>query len=124
MSHLCFSFSEWNDTNTTECQQCGKTFAKHKDLIFHTRHACCYQKCRIRTVKRDDGFNRPGSLDCNQCGKTFKRLKDLNYHVRYLCGIRGIQCPYCSKCYTYTSNVKYHISRYHQGKEVYYNKLY
>ncbi|XP_076621316.1 uncharacterized protein LOC143341872 isoform X6 [Colletes latitarsis] len=120
---------EWNDsscakTSSTKCQQCGKTFTKHKDLIFHTRHACCYQKRRTRTAKRADGFNCPGSLDCNQCGKTFKRLKDLNYHVRYLCGIRGIQCPYCSKCYTYTSNVKYHISRYHQGKEVYYNKLY
>ncbi|XP_046142396.1 uncharacterized protein LOC117606608 isoform X10 [Osmia lignaria lignaria] len=116
---------DWNDSkaNATNCSQCGKTFLKQRDLIFHARHACD-QIRKIRTVKRAGAFLYAGNLDCDRCGKTFKRRKDLNYHVRHLCGIRGIQCPYCNKCYTYTSNVKYHISRYHQGKEVYYNKLF
>lgn len=98
-------------------------FPKQRDLVFHLKHACD-QKRKIRSVKSVAAFLYGTNLDCNQCGKTFKRRKDLNYHVRHLCGIRGIQCPYCNKCYTYTSNVKYHISRYHEGKEVYYNKLF
>ncbi|XP_068976232.1 uncharacterized protein LOC117160031 isoform X8 [Bombus vancouverensis nearcticus] len=120
---------EWNDTssrsktNATKCSQCGKMFPKQRDLVFHLKHACD-QKRKIRSVKSVAAFLYGTNLDCNQCGKTFKRRKDLNYHVRHLCGIRGIQCPYCNKCYTYTSNVKYHISRYHEGKEVYYNKLF
>ncbi|XP_076287964.1 uncharacterized protein LOC143212736 [Lasioglossum baleicum] len=118
--------NKWNDTSclkANRCPQCGKCFAKHRDLIFHARHACCEPKRKIRAVKRAGAFHCGSSLDCIQCGKTFKRRKDLNYHVRHLCGIRGIQCPYCHKCYTYTSNVKYHIRRCHKGKEVYYNKL-
>ncbi|XP_076172931.1 uncharacterized protein LOC143149450 isoform X9 [Ptiloglossa arizonensis] len=120
---------EWNDSScakssAAKCQQCGKTFLTRRELLVHTRHLCHYQERKIHSARRADGFNYAGSLDCNQCGKTFKRPKDLNYHVRHLCGIRGIQCPYCSKCYTYTSNVKYHISRCHAGKEIYYNKLY
>ncbi|XP_076222202.1 uncharacterized protein LOC116434039 isoform X21 [Nomia melanderi] len=105
---------EWTDMKVNRCPQCGTCFEKYRDLLFHARRACCEPKRKIRFAS---------SLDCAQCGKTFKRRKDLNYHVRHLCGIKGIQCPYCSKCYTYTSNVKYHISRYHKGKEVYYNKL-
>ena len=128
ISCLCFNFSEWNDssrskTNATKCLQCGKTFLKQRDLVFHAKHVCD-QKRKSRSVKSAGAFLYGGNLDCNQCGKTFKRQKDLNYHIRHLCGIRGIQCPYCSKCYTYTSNVKYHISRYHEGKKVYYNKLF
>ncbi|XP_076753831.1 uncharacterized protein LOC143425135 isoform X7 [Xylocopa sonorina] len=120
---------EWNGSsshskmNAAKCPPCGKTFAKHRELAFHARQHACEQKRRIRCVKRADAFLCGNSLDCDRCGKTFKRRKDLNYHVRHLCGIRGIQCPYCNKCYTYTSNVKYHISRCHKGKEVYYNKL-
>ncbi|XP_043527215.1 protein jim lovell-like isoform X9 [Frieseomelitta varia] len=119
---------EWNDssrskTNAAKCLQCGKTFLKQRDLVFHAKHACEQKRKSSRSVKSAGAFLYGGNLDCNQCGKTFKRRKDLNYHIRHLCGIRGIQCPYCSKCYTYTSNVKYHISRCHAGKEVYYNKL-
>ncbi|OAD57281.1 Zinc finger protein ZFMSA12A [Eufriesea mexicana] len=105
------------------CSQCGKTFPAKWDMIFHAKHACD-RKRKIRSAKSVGAFLYDHDLDCNRCGKTFKRRKDLNYHVRHLCGIRGIQCPYCNKCYTYTSNVKYHITRYHKGKEVYYNKLY
>ncbi|CAL7939904.1 unnamed protein product [Xylocopa violacea] len=109
--------------NAAKCPPCGKMFAKHRELAFHAKQHACEQKRRIRCVKRAAAFLCGNSLDCDRCGKTFKRRKDLNYHVRHLCGIRGIQCPYCNKCYTYTSNVKYHISRCHKGKEVYYNKL-
>ncbi|XP_031367343.1 zinc finger protein 771-like [Apis dorsata] len=67
-------------------------------------------------MKNSDAYLYGNDLDCNRCGKRFKRRKDLNYHIRHLCGIRGIQCPYCNKCYTYSSNVKYHISRNYQGE--------
>ncbi|XP_006567589.1 protein jim lovell isoform X14 [Apis mellifera] len=110
-------------TNAIECSKCGKTFPKQRDLTFHVRHAC-EEKYKIRSMKNSDAYLYGNDLDCNRCGKRFKRRKDLNYHIRHLCGIRGIQCPYCNKCYTYSSNVKYHISRYHEGKEVYYNKLF
>ncbi|XP_053996950.1 zinc finger protein 271-like [Hylaeus anthracinus] len=120
---VVWDISSFSKINSNECEQCGEMFAKLGDLIYHTQNTCCYQKHRI-LPPNPDGYNAPSSLDCVQCGKTFKRLKDVNYHIRHLCGIRGIQCPYCKKCYTYTSNVKYHINRYHKGKKVYYNKIY
>ncbi|XP_017887198.1 zinc finger and BTB domain-containing protein 17-like isoform X9 [Ceratina calcarata] len=121
---------DWHDSreshgkvNMMKCLQCGKSFLEPRDMM---KHACEQKWNKTRRAKYTPrSCLYDNNLGCNQCGKRFKRRKDLNYHVRYLCGNRTrLQCPYCYKCYKYTSSIKYHINHTHKGKDVIYNKLF
>ncbi|XP_075417186.1 zinc finger protein 18-like isoform X1 [Tenrec ecaudatus] len=111
------------------CRECGKTFYRNSQLVFHqrthTREA--YFQCPTcqRTFLRSSDFVKHQRIHtgekpckCDYCGKGFSDFSGLRHHEKIHTGEKPYKCPICEKSFIQRSNFNRH-QRVHTGEKPY-----
>ena len=80
-----------------ECSSCTQTFASRGGLIQHVQHI----------------HDKKPRYKCESCGKGFSVRLDYCDHMAAHSGIKRNVCIVCKKRFTYSRNLKAHVSRCH-----------
>ncbi|KAL6090810.1 hypothetical protein STEG23_013236 [Scotinomys teguina] len=111
------------------CRDCGKTFYRNSQLVFHQRthtgetyfHCPICKKAFLRSsdfVKHQRTHTGEKPCKCDHCGKGFSDLSGLRYHEKIHTGEKPFKCPICEKRFIQRSNFNRH-QRVHTGEKPY-----
>ncbi|XP_040099269.1 zinc finger protein 18 isoform X2 [Oryx dammah] len=111
------------------CRECGKTFYRNSQLVFHQRthsretyfQCPTCQKAFLRSssfVKHQRVHTGEKPCKCDYCGKGFSDFSGLRYHKKIHTGEKPYKCPVCEKSFIQRSNFNRH-QRVHTGEKPY-----
>jgi len=110
--HMGVHEDERRKKNTEMCPHCGEEF-RYVDK--HIQRTQCNLPEHERTAKE----NISKDFICEHCLKAFERKAYLNYHIKCVHSERNIFCDQCDyKTYS-NNNLRMHIVRVHEKKELY-----
>lgn len=111
------------------CRECGKTFYRNSQLVFHQRTHTGEAYFQCPTCKK--AFLRSSDLvkhqrihtgekpcKCDYCGKGFSDFSGLRHHEKIHTGEKPYKCPICEKSFIQRSNFNRH-QRVHTGEKPY-----
>ncbi|KAM8819532.1 zinc finger protein 18 isoform 1-T3 [Rhynchonycteris naso] len=109
------------------CRQCGKTFCRSSQLVFHQRthtgqtyfQCPTCQKAFLRSAdlaKHQRTHTGQTYFQCPTCQKAFLRSADLAKHQRTHTGQTYFQCPTCQKAFLRSADLAKH-QRTHTGEK-------
>ncbi|XP_006761752.1 PREDICTED: zinc finger protein 18 isoform X2 [Myotis davidii] len=111
------------------CRECGKTFYRNSQLVFHQRihtrekYFQCLT-CR-KAFRRSADFMKHQRIHtgekpckCDYCGKGFSDFSRLRHHEKIHTGEKPYKCPICEKSFIQRSNFNRH-QRVHTGEKPY-----
>ncbi|XP_073088968.1 zinc finger protein 18-like [Manis javanica] len=111
------------------CRECGKTFYRNSQLVFHQRSHTGETYFQSPTCKkaflRSSGFVKHQRIHtgekpckCDYCGKGFSDFSGLRHHEKIHTGEKPYKCPICEKSFIQWSNFNRH-QRVHTGEKPY-----
>ncbi|XP_057571398.1 zinc finger protein 18 isoform X2 [Hippopotamus amphibius kiboko] len=111
------------------CRECGKTFYRNSQLVFHqrTHSGETYFQCPTckKAFLRSSNFVKHQRIHtgekpckCDYCGKGFSDFSGLRYHEKIHTGEKPYKCPICEKSFIQRSNFNRH-QRVHTGEKPY-----
>ncbi|XP_023385620.1 zinc finger protein 18 [Pteropus vampyrus] len=111
------------------CRECGKTFYRNSQLVFHQRTHTgeAYFQCPTckKAFLRSSDFVKHQRIHtgekpckCDYCGKGFSDFSGLRHHEKIHTGEKPYKCPICEKSFIQRSNFNRH-QRVHTGEKPY-----
>lgn len=111
------------------CKECGKTFYRNSQLVFHQRTHIgeAYFQCPTckKAFLRSSDFVKHQRIHtgekpckCDYCGKGFSDFSGLRHHEKIHTGEKPYKCPICEKSFIQRSNFNRH-QRVHTGEKPY-----
>ncbi|XP_036776603.2 zinc finger protein 18 isoform X1 [Manis pentadactyla] len=111
------------------CRECGKTFYRNSQLVFHQRSHTgeTYFQCPTckKAFLRSSDFVKHQRIHtgekpckCDYCGKGFSDFSGLRHHEKIHTGEKPYKCPICEKSFIQRSNFNRH-QRVHTGEKPY-----
>ncbi|XP_045149225.1 zinc finger protein 18-like, partial [Echinops telfairi] len=111
------------------CTECGKTFYRNSQLVFHQRthtREAYFQcpTCKKAFLQSSDFVKHQRShmgeklYKCDHCGKGFSDFSGLSHHKKIHTGEKPYKCPVCEKSFIDRSNFIRH-QRVHTGEKPY-----